>query len=108
MNTKLKSQIMHRVYMVTYLRRALSPFALKSYAALALLWGVGRVVWVARVIENAPGLTRPFDNIHFFTSAFAHTHLIVQVLVLGVTVFCLWLMRDLTSPRRNQYLLASF
>src|SRR3989344_6807980 len=105
---KLKTKVMRRVYMITYLRRGLSPFALKCYASLALLWGVGRVVCVARVIENAPGLAHPMLNLSFFTNAFTHTHLVVQGLSLAILAFGIFLVRDLFSSQRNRYLLASF
>ena len=57
-NNEIKSKVMRRVYIVSYIRRALSPMALKLYAVVFLLWGIGRQVFVAKVIENAPSFSK--------------------------------------------------
>lgn len=97
----LKAQVMRRVYIVANLRRALSPFALKFYFFAALLWEVGRQVWVARVIHNSPPLTHPLATVTFFANAFSHTHTTVQLLSLGVLFFALWLSADLWYKGRH-------
>ena len=99
MSTELKTKVMRRVYMVTYLRRALSPFALKSYGAIFSIWAMSKFVWVARVIENAPSVSNPMGDFRFFTSAFVNTDLIVQALILTTVAFGLWLVKDLVSSR---------
>lgn len=62
----------------------------------ASLYLIGREVWVARVWENMPNLTNVAATFRFFTYAFAHTHVIVQALML-ITIFAaLWFVRELS------------
>ncbi len=110
-NTKINSQlgknIMRRVYIVTYLRRILSPFAVKFYIASMCLWGIGQKVFVASVFHNAPGRIDLFGNINFFGSAFTSTKIIVQVLIVATLLALVWLAYDLIY-RRERALIASF
>ena len=63
-------------------RRLASPFALKLYVCLASLWGIGQLVWVARVFENleAAGLR---STLRFAYSALLNTDILVQVVLLA-------------------------
>lgn len=106
-STKLGKNVMRRVYVVYSLRRVLSPFAVKGYAVLFLLWSIGKQVFVAKVIENAPGLSSPLDSLGFLTRAFMGTEILVQALVLGCALAVLWFATDLIF-RRQSALVASF
>ena len=106
-NPEFKAKVMRRVYMVSYLRRALSPVALKVYAATFLLYGIGQQVFVAKVLYNAPGLSTPLDSLNFFARAFAGTEVLVQLLVAGCVLASLWFATDLLF-RRQSALVASF
>ncbi|OHB17958.1 MAG: hypothetical protein A2749_03020 [Parcubacteria group bacterium RIFCSPHIGHO2_01_FULL_45_26] len=106
-NNEIKSKVMRRVYIVSYIRRALSPMALKLYAVVFLLWGIGRQVFVAKVIENAPSFSSPLADLHFFTNAFLGTEFLVQILVLGCAMAVLCFATDLVF-RRQSALVASF
>lgn len=103
MTTDLKNRVMRRVYMVSYLRRALSPAALKLYAAIFLLWGIGREVWVDRVFENSPGLASPINTLNFFANAFTGAEVLVQVFVVGFTLASLWFAADLIFRRSQAF-----
>jgi hypothetical protein len=98
---------MRRVYMVSYVRRALSPVALKVYASAFLLYGIGQQVFVAKVLYNSPGLGTPLDSLSFFARAFMGTEALVQLLVLGCALASLWFLTDLVFRRQNA-LVASF
>ena len=100
---------MRRVYMVSYLRRVLSPLAVKLYASALVLWFIGREVWVAKVLENAPG-TGFSSKISFFAGAVWNAELIVQILVLAALALGLWFLRDIFASRTHNHspLLANF
>ena len=107
MNSDLKIKVMRRVYMVSYIRRAISPVALKVYASAFLLYGIGQQVFVSKVLDNAPGLATPLDSLGFFTRAFMGTEALVQLLVLGCALASPWFVADLVF-RRQSALVASF
>ena len=58
------------------------------------LWGIGREVWVANVLQNSPG--NLFDLAHFYIAAFTHTSFIVQVLMLLTFISLLYVAREIT------------
>lgn len=86
---------MRRIYAAWFVRTVASPAAVKAAIVLALLWRLKEYVSIRHVIANAPSLWNPFGNLIFFETAFFHTHLAVQGLVLASAIFALWLLRDL-------------
>lgn len=78
--SSLEKAVMRRVYAIYILRPFFSGIALAAGIFAAALWGIGREVWVARVLENAPKDT--VQMAQFYASAFGHTHGIVQILIL--------------------------
>ena len=106
-NIDLRNKVMRRVYIVSYIRRALSPVALKVYATTFLLYGIGQQVFVAKVFDNAPSLFSPLESLNFFARAFMGTEALVQVLVLGCVLATAWFAADLVLRRQNA-LVASF
>ena len=92
-NHELRIRIMRRVYVIYYVRRALSPRALKIYAFIAACLGTASVVSVSNVLANMP---TDFGGIGaFLISAFANTKFIVQALSVGATVTLLALVTDI-------------
>jgi hypothetical protein len=84
--------VMRRVYRMRYLRVLLST-ATASLALLALaLYGIGREVWVAMVLRNAPADI--FRVPAFFLSAFLDTRFVVQALSLVALVAVIALARE--------------
>lgn len=100
-NTSLKSRIMRRVYIVSYMRMALSLMAVKLYAIALGLWQVGQNVFVARVLENSPGVHQPLAEFSFFAHAFTKTEIFVQILVLGLLTLAVWLVFDFVHRFRS-------
>ena len=90
---------MRRIYIVSYLRTILSPFAIKLYSLAIILWAIGRQVFVAKFVDNIYGLSAPIENFSFLARAFTNTELTVQALVLALFVLGLWLLRDLFTRR---------
>ncbi|OGG47342.1 hypothetical protein A2671_01520 [Candidatus Kaiserbacteria bacterium RIFCSPHIGHO2_01_FULL_49_13] len=92
-NQELKIRIMRRVYVIYYVRKALSPRALKMYALIAACLGTASVVSVSNVLQNMPSDVAGISS--FFIAAFANTKLIVQLLTAGAIVTLLALLADL-------------
>ena len=91
--TSIERIVMRRVRLIRILRLAISTVVLAVLTFIAALWGIGREVWVARVLENAP---RDFASLpNFYISAFLHTHLIVQVLTVLTLGSFLYLLVEL-------------
>jgi hypothetical protein len=60
--------------------------------AVLALYGIGKEVWVARVVENAPESVSLLPQFYF--AAFLHTHVAVQILSLAVIVSVIYLARE--------------
>ncbi len=71
--------VMQRVHLIRALRFAISSGTLSMLVSLLGLWGIGREVWVAHVLQNAP--SNPFAMFRFYVAAFEHTRFVVQVLI---------------------------
>lgn len=86
--TNIEQNVMRRVRTVYYLRPFVSGSTLSGVVAALSLYGIGREVWVARVVENAP--REVVSLLNFALSAFANTDLVVQalsLLALGAVVY---------------------
>ena len=97
--------VMRRVHLIRILQLVISTVVLALLTAVATLWGIGREVWVARVLENAPLHIEDLPN--FYIAAFLHTHLIVQVLTVLTLASLLYLaietarlLVDISKPVR--------
>lgn len=84
---------MQRVYLIRALRFAVSGSVFSSIVSLLALWGIGREVWVAQVLQNAP--QNFFEIPRFYFAAFLHTHFIVQVLIILFALSAIYLVREI-------------
>jgi len=78
--SNIERVVMQRVHLIRALRFAVSSGVFSTIVSALALWGIGREVWVARVLQNAPA--SPLDLVQFYFTAFVHTHFLVQVLIL--------------------------
>lgn len=93
--SKIERIVMQRVHLIRALRFAISGSVFSGLVSVLALWGIGREVWVARVLQNQP---HDLVNImRFYIAAFVHTHLIVQILVLLLVGSFYYLARELTT-----------
>lgn len=77
--SNIERVVMRRVRIIRILRPIISSGALAVFVFVVALWGIGREVWVARILQNAPSnLT---DAARFYFYALDHTRLVVQALV---------------------------
>jgi hypothetical protein len=74
--------VMQRVHLIRALRFAISSGVFSTLISVLALFGIGREVWVARVLRNAP--PQLLDIPRFYFDAFLHTRLVVQALVVLV------------------------
>ena len=85
--------VMQRVHLINALRFAVSSSVLSMFVSALALWGIGREIWVAHVLQNAPA--NPLDVLQFYLAAFVHTRLVVQVLILLALASLLYLIREI-------------
>ena len=97
MSSQLKKEIMLRVRFVHLVKRALQPFAIKMVVAVAALFAVGRMVFVAKVFENAPSVSQVSEFSTFFVRAFTHTEFAVQAVILAITIAVVLALRDVAK-----------
>ncbi len=76
--SNIERVVMRRVAFIRAVRPFISNGALASYVLVLALYAIGREVWVARVLENAPANLVELPSFYF--SAFSHTGLVVQAL----------------------------
>ncbi|MBU6388653.1 hypothetical protein KGQ72_02160 [Patescibacteria group bacterium] len=90
--------VMQRVHLIRALRFAISSGTLSMLVSLAALWGIGREVWVARVLQNAPA--DPLASLQFYLFAFLHTRTIVQALILLMLASLLYVAYEIVRAVR--------
>jgi hypothetical protein len=71
--------VMQRVHLIRALRFAISGGVFSTLVSAFALLGIGREVWVARVLHNAPAVLSGLPQFYF--EAFLHTRFVVQALV---------------------------
>jgi hypothetical protein len=84
--------VMQRVHLIRALKFAISGGMFSTVVSLLGLWGIGREVWVAHVLQNAPA--NIFNLPQFYLAAFEHTRFPVQVLVVLTLVALLFVARE--------------
>lgn len=96
MTDQLKKRIMRRIYVIFFLKRVFSEFALKTYAFVGLMWAGVSLVSVGNVFKNMLNVSGGLDDFYnFFTYAFLHTTMVVQMLFIGFIITMLSILLDL-------------
>ena len=90
--SEIERIVMQRVHLIRALRFAISGGAFSMFVSILGLWGIGRQVWVAQVLQNAPA--NPLGLFRFYFAAFEHTSLLVQVLVVLTLTALLYVVRE--------------
>jgi hypothetical protein len=88
--TTTKHIVLSRVRTIHYVRPFVSTGALCVALGAVSLYAISREVWVAMVLRNMPEVTDVVALAGFFTSAFLHTGILVQVfsvVALGAAFF---------------------
>lgn len=90
--SRIEHIVMRRVRRIRALRPLISSGALASAVFVVALWGIGREVWVARVLQNAPRNATMLPQ--FYLAAFDHTRFVVQLLTLLTLASLVYLARE--------------
>jgi hypothetical protein len=90
--TNIEKNVLRRVHTIRAVRPLVSLSALSTAVALLALYGIGKEVWVARVVENAPHELSALPLFYF--SAFTNTEFVVQALSLVVLIAVVYLVRE--------------
>lgn len=86
--------VMRRIHTIRLIRPIFSIELLAFVVLATALWGIGREVWVAHVLENAPHSDDVFAMIRFYFAAFENTRFLVQVLALTTLAALVYLARE--------------
>ena len=92
-NSSISHTVMRRVRRIYLLRTAIPALCLSGLVFALSLLAIGREVWVAKILANMPSVADVPAVLRFLASAFAHTDLAVQVLVVVATGALVWLAR---------------
>ena len=91
--SNIERVVMRRVYRIHRLRMLISGGTLSMVAIATALYCIGKEVWVARVLENAP---KELTHVpQFYFAAFQNTEFLVQVLTLLAFVSVVYLAREM-------------
>ena len=101
-NSKIHTTVMRRIYAIRTMKLAAAPLAALVALAVAL-WGIGREVWVAKVLENMPALSDVPGILAFGTTAFIQTDLMVQTLSILLIAAILWLASELAHTLKQTF-----
>ncbi len=93
--------VMARVHTIHALRSSMTTNVLAAFVFAASLWGIGREVWVSRVLQNMPSLQNIPAVVQFYLAAFHDTRTIVQVLALLTAAALVWLIGGIISTLRQ-------
>ena len=92
-NFILEKSVMRRIYLIWVGRLILNRYTIKMALLAFCAWEFAAYVFVRAVMENAAHATG-MGYPGYFVTAFFHTHLITQLLVLGIAVLGFWLASD--------------
>ena len=92
---------MSRVRAIHFMQSPVTTIASAGVLFILAMWGIGREVWVARVLRNMPPPMDVAAFLRFYFSAFIDTRFIVQVLlVLAIMAFCALLLNLVRATRQ--------
>ncbi|MDR3548080.1 MAG: hypothetical protein P4M11_07445 [Candidatus Pacebacteria bacterium] len=95
------TNVMRRVRAIHFMQSPMTTIALSSCILALALWGIGREVWIARVLQNMPS-TADWDAVlRFYLSAFIDTRFIVQALSIITLGALLWLVVNIARLARE-------
>lgn len=98
-NPQFKGQVLNKVYRVWLLRKLLPVLVLEVVILAAVLYVLGRTVFIQRVFENALNVLfiNPSQIAGFVVDAFARAPLLTQILSIGLAILLAFLIRHLTQ-----------
>jgi hypothetical protein len=101
-SSSISNTVMRRVRIIAAVRPFLSGTALASVLFLLAVWGIGREVWVAHIIQNMPQATDITALTRFLVAAFLNTRFIVQVLTIVAGGAFVYTIHEISRTFGNQ------
>jgi len=90
---QLKNKIMRRIYATWLLKRVLSASFLRAILMLIVVFQFAREVSVMEVFRNVPSESL-YSGLNYFSSAFSHTELSVQLYLLIIFSIAIWFLAE--------------
>ena len=100
-NSSISVIVMRRVRRMRMLRAVISVPVLSMLTLFVSLWGIGREVWVAKVLANMPSVYDAPAVARFFSDAFLHTDFVVQAASVIAIAALVWLAHGFATMRRS-------
>lgn len=96
---QFKGQVLNKIYRVWLLRKLLPVLILEVVILAAVLYVLGRTVFIQRVFENALNVlfVNPSQIVGFVVDAFARAPLLTQILSVLLAILLAFLIRHLTQ-----------
>ncbi len=96
---RFRGQVLRQVYRVWLVRRFLPVFVLEVGILAIVLYELGRVTFVRRVLENALNVffLNPSAIFYFVSGAFFHAPLATKIMGAGFLVLSALIVRHLTQ-----------
>lgn len=96
---RMRGHVLNRIYRVWLMRRLAPVFAAEIAVTALLLYGLGRLVFVQRVVENATAVMfrDPAGIFSFTFAAFLHAPLATKGVIVGIFVLAALLIRLVTQ-----------
>lgn len=98
----ISNTVMRRVRVIHTVRPLLSGTALGSALALLAVWGIGREVWVAHIVENLALSFQAGHVLSYLAAAFLNTRFVVQLLTLGALGALIYTAVDFVRALQSQ------
>jgi len=98
-HSAVRSIVMSRVRTIHALQMVFNTTVASIGIFILALYGIGREVWVSRVLQNMPSPMNAANFgavLHFYMSAFMDTRHIVQFLSIVALVAVIWLVYNIT------------
>jgi hypothetical protein len=102
----ISTNVMRRVRVIHTVRPLLSGTALGSALLLLAVWGIGREVWVAHVVQNLLSSIETGHVFSYLAAAFLNTRFVVQLLTLGALAALVYTAVDFVRALQSQRSLA--
>lgn len=96
---RFRGEMMRQIYRVWLFRKLLPVLIIEIVVIAAVIYQIGRVVFLQRVIENASNVffVNPGGIISFFISAFSEAPLLTKILAVGFAGLVALILRHLTQ-----------
>ena len=101
--TQFTNRVMRRVYTMYLLKRIINPVAMRMYVLAAGLGLAASFIHVSSVMNNLTSITNASSLWTFSSTAFMHTELTTQLVLLVVALAATLLVRDTITSLQSGF-----